>query len=75
MLSSISYPSYFTTRVITPIAHWIGGWEGSTAGLDVVEGGQSLFILVTEPWLSQPWPGLSTDQTLPSSSCYVAVSI
>lgn len=75
MFSSVSCPSYFTSREITPSTHWIGGWEGSTAALDVVEGEQSLFILVTEPWLSKPQPSLSIDQTTPASFCYVAVGI
>jgi hypothetical protein len=33
---SASRPGYFTPRERAPVTHWIGGWVGPRAGLDVV---------------------------------------
>jgi hypothetical protein len=47
---SASRPGPFTLGEISPNAHWIEGWVGPRAGLDVVEKGKIFSMPGFTPW-------------------------
>jgi hypothetical protein len=51
---SASYPSHFTHGERVPDTHWIGGWVGPRAGLDIVEKRKIVPLPVFEPRPFQP---------------------
>jgi hypothetical protein len=56
MSGQVHAPVTLPPREIAHCIHWIGGWVGPRASLDVMEKTKIFSMLGIEPWLSSPKP-------------------